>query len=78
MLVIREVTERPEGVAAGVARVLGTDPQRIFDEVHRLLTDESAYRAMVGPKNPYGDGHSSRHIVDAIERWYPQRSIQTP
>ncbi len=78
VLVIREVTERPEGVAAGVARLLGTDPQRIFDEVHHLLTDESAYRAMVGPKNPYGDGHSSRHIVDAIERWHPQRSIQTP
>jgi len=74
VLVVREVTERPEGVAAGVAKLLGTDPRRIFDEVHRLLTDESAYRAMVGSKNPYGDGQAARYIVDAIERWQQQRS----
>ncbi|MBS0613548.1 MAG: UDP-N-acetylglucosamine 2-epimerase (non-hydrolyzing) [Proteobacteria bacterium] len=74
VLVVREVTERPEGVAAGVAKLLGTNPQRIFDEVHRLLTDEAAYRAMVGVKNPYGDGHAARYIVDAIECWQQQRS----
>ena len=74
VLVMREVTERPEGVAAGVAKLLGTNPQRIFDEVHRLLTDEAAYRAMVGVKNPYGDGHAARYIVDAIECWQQQRS----
>lgn len=74
VLVVREVTERPEGVAAGVAKLLGTDPRRIFEEVHRLLTDPAAYQAMVGPNNPYGDGHAARYIVDAIEKWQQQRS----
>jgi UDP-N-acetylglucosamine 2-epimerase (non-hydrolysing) len=73
VLVIREVTERPEGVAAGVAKLLGTDPEAIFQAVNLLLTDEVAYRKMVGTANPYGDGHASQYIVDAIEEWYGQR-----
>lgn len=77
VLVVREVTERPEGVTAGVAKLLGTDPQRIFDAVHRLLTDEKAYQAMVGPDNPYGDGHAARYIVDAIDHWQQARSLKS-
>jgi UDP-N-acetylglucosamine 2-epimerase (non-hydrolysing) len=69
VLVIREVTERPEGIAAGVAKLLGTDPNKIFRTVDRLLTDVSAYQAMVGPANPYGDGSAAERIVDAISKW---------
>jgi UDP-N-acetylglucosamine 2-epimerase (non-hydrolysing) len=69
VLVIRDVTERPEGVEAGVARLLGTDPNVIFRAVDSLLTDPGAYQAMVGPKNPYGDGKAAERIVDAIVRW---------
>ena len=69
VLVIREVTERPEGVAAGLARLLGTDPEKIFAAVHTLLTDPGAYRAMVSGVNPYGDGHAAERIADAILAW---------
>ena len=77
VLVIRDVTERPEGVAAGVAKLLGTDPDRIVDAVHLLLTDPNAYRSMVGNVNPYGDGHAAKHIVDAILQWHTQRGPAT-
>lgn len=73
VLVIRQVTERPEGVAAGVAKLLGTDPETIFQAVNLLLTDEVAYRKMVGAANPYGDGRASQYIADAIEEWHGQR-----
>ena len=66
VLVLREVTERPEGVAAGTARVVGTDPQRIVAEAARLLDNESAYRAMAQAVNPYGDGQAARRIVRAL------------
>ena len=69
VLVIREVTERPEGVAAGVARVVGTDPERIYQAVHQLLTSANAYKSMVGAENPYGDGHAAERIVEAIFAW---------
>jgi UDP-N-acetylglucosamine 2-epimerase (non-hydrolysing) len=73
VLVIRQVTERPEGVAAGLAKLLGTDPEAIFQTVNLLLTDQVAYRKMVGVANPYGDGHASQYIADAIEEWHGQR-----
>jgi UDP-N-acetylglucosamine 2-epimerase (non-hydrolysing) len=69
VLVIREVTERPEGVACGVAKVVGTDPERIYQSVHQLLTNVNAYRSMVGAENPYGDGRAAERIVDAITAW---------
>ena len=69
VLVIREVTERPEGIAAGVAKLVGTDPVKIFRAVDQLLTDPDAYQAMVGTQNPYGDGHAAERIVDAILKW---------
>ena len=65
-LVLREVTERPEGVEAGVLKLVGTDTARILAEARRLLEDESAYRAMSQAANPFGDGHAAERIVKAL------------
>jgi UDP-N-acetylglucosamine 2-epimerase (non-hydrolysing) len=67
VLVMRDTTERPEGVAAGTVRLVGTDATTIVSEVSRLLTDEDAYRKMSEAMNPYGDGHAAGRIVAAIE-----------
>jgi UDP-N-acetylglucosamine 2-epimerase (non-hydrolysing) len=66
VLVMREVTERPEGVAAGTVRLVGTDQAAIEREVTRLLTDRQAYAAMAHAVNPYGDGHAAERIVGAL------------
>ncbi len=66
VLVMRETTERPEGVAAGTARLVGTDEDRIVAEVERLLDDPAAYEAMARAHNPFGDGQASRRIVEVI------------
>ena len=66
VLVLRKTTERPEGVEAGNAKLVGTDPEVIVPEVEKLLTDESAYHAMAHAANPYGDGHAARRIWEAI------------
>lgn len=66
VLVLRRVTERPEAVEAGTARLVGTDRQTIIDETHRLLDDPQAYAAMAHAANPFGDGHASERIVDAL------------
>ncbi len=58
VLVMRETTERPEGVEAGTAKLVGTDADRIVAETDRLLDDEAAYAAMARAHNPFGDGHS--------------------
>jgi UDP-N-acetylglucosamine 2-epimerase (non-hydrolysing) len=63
VLVLRDKTERPEGVAAGVARLVGTDPRRIVTEAVRLLTDPAAHAAMATPANPYGDGAAAARIA---------------
>ena len=68
VLVMRDITERPEGVTAGVARLVGTDWHRIREETERLLRDEAAYAAMTGAANPYGDGRAAERIVDVIRR----------
>jgi UDP-N-acetylglucosamine 2-epimerase (non-hydrolysing) len=65
-LVLREVTERPEGVEAGTLSLVGTDSDRIVRETRRLLDDPQAYQAMAGAVNPYGDGHAAARIVKAI------------
>jgi UDP-N-acetylglucosamine 2-epimerase (non-hydrolysing) len=65
-LVLREVTERPEGVEAGVLKLVGTQRERILAEASRLLEDETAYRAMAQAANPFGDGHAAQHIVHAL------------
>jgi UDP-N-acetylglucosamine 2-epimerase (non-hydrolysing) len=66
VLVLREVTERPEAVEAGTVRVIGTDRRRIFSEVTQLLNDSAEYDRMARALNPYGDGHASRRIVAAL------------
>jgi UDP-N-acetylglucosamine 2-epimerase (non-hydrolysing) len=75
VLVLRDTTERPEGVDAGVARLAGTDPERIFTEASRLLTDRPAYLAMARAVNPYGDGRASERIAAILagEPWEPFR-----
>ena len=65
-LVLREKTERPEGVAAGVLRLVGTDRQRIVAEASRLLDDPVEYNQMAHAVNPFGDGHASERIVKAL------------
>jgi UDP-N-acetylglucosamine 2-epimerase (non-hydrolysing) len=66
VLVMRRNTERPEGVAAGTARLVGTDEDRIVAEVSTLLTDRDAYAVMARAANPYGDGASATRVVEAI------------
>ncbi|HYK83087.1 MAG TPA: UDP-N-acetylglucosamine 2-epimerase (non-hydrolyzing), partial [Gemmatimonadales bacterium] len=66
VLVLREVTERPEGIVAGVARLVGTDEQRVFLEANRLLCDPAARAAFTTVPNPYGDGRAAERIVDII------------
>jgi UDP-N-acetylglucosamine 2-epimerase (non-hydrolysing) len=66
VLVMRETTERPEGVAAGTARLIGTDTDRIVSETLRLLDDSRAYQAMARAHNPFGDGHASTRIARRV------------
>ena len=65
-LVLREVTERPEGVEAGVLKLVGSDEERIVGEVARLLEDKSEYQRMAHAANPFGDGHAAERIVQAL------------
>lgn len=66
VLVVRDSTERQEGIDAGTLRLVGADPAVIFEEGSRLLNDETAYQAMSEAENPYGDGHASERIVAAL------------
>ena len=63
VLVMRDTTERPEGVLAGTARLVGTDRNKIIAETFLLLDDPSHYLAMSRAHNPFGDGHASERIV---------------
>ena len=66
VLVLRDATERPEGVAAGTLRLVGTDEARIHAEFSRLLSDPAAYEAMARASSPYGDGHACERIADIL------------
>lgn len=66
VLVLREVTERPEGVASGVAKVIGTDRERVVAETVRLLEDPVLHRKMARPLNLYGDGRAAERIVESL------------
>ena len=68
VLVMRETTERPEGVEAGTLRLVGTEEQDIYEEFTRLLDDEDAYAQMAHASNPYGDGFASRRIADVLAK----------
>lgn len=66
VLVMRDTTERPEGVTAGTLKLVGTEEGVIFQELSRLLSDEAEYVAMSKASNPYGDGHASERIANAL------------
>lgn len=70
VLVMRDTTERPEAVTAGTVRLVGTQEDRIVDEVRRLLTEPTAYRAMAQAVNPYGDGKAAARCVAAMEHFF--------
>lgn len=69
VLVMRNTTERPEGVDAGTARLVGTDASTIVDAVTQLLSDDAAYAAMANAQNPYGDGHATERILGMIHEY---------
>jgi UDP-N-acetylglucosamine 2-epimerase (non-hydrolysing) len=66
VLVMRETTERPEGVTAGTAKLVGTDVHTIVSEIFTLLDDKAAYSAMARAHNPFGDGQTARRIVELL------------
>ncbi len=66
VLVMRDTTERPEGIAAGTLRLVGTNEETIYNEFKRLLTDEQAYESMSRASNPYGDGNACKRIADIL------------
>ena len=66
VLVMRDTTERPEAIAAGTVKLVGTDCKRIVSETSRLLTDRKAYKDMAKAHNPYGDGKAALRIVEAL------------
>ena len=74
VLVMREHTERPEAVAAGVAKLVGTDAATLVRETGRLLDDPAHYRAMAQGASPYGDGHAAHRIAEAILRYLAKRA----
>lgn len=70
VLVMRDTTERPEGVEAGTLRLVGTDENMIYEWFTKLLDNEEEYRKMAHATNPYGDGHACERIADILEKGY--------
>lgn len=68
VLVMRDTTERPEGITAGTLRLVGTDEETIYNEFNRLLSDSEEYKAMSQASNPYGDGTACKQIADILEQ----------
>ena len=66
VLVLRDVTERPEGLESGNIRLAGTNAQHIFEQVKNLLTNRKEWESMAKAVNPYGDGKAARRIVDLL------------
>ena len=73
VLVMREVTERMEGVEAGIAKLVGTDREKIFNEASRLLQDKKAYESMAKAINPYGDGRAAERIVKIVSEFFSEK-----
>lgn len=76
VLVVRDTTERPEGVEAGTLKLVGTSIENIIKQVSRLLDDENEYERMSRTENPYGDGHASEKIVNAILRYFRSKEAE--
>jgi UDP-N-acetylglucosamine 2-epimerase (non-hydrolysing) len=74
VLVLRKVTERPEASQFGMAKIIGTSRDDIVNEAERLLNDKDEYRDMSAGENPYGDGHGSERIVEALARWHQKKT----
>src|ERR1700674_4045663 len=74
VLVLRKLTERPEAAQFGMAKIIGMSREGIFNETTHLLNDADAYQDMSEGENPYGDGHSSERIVEAVARWYAKKT----
>ena len=70
VLVLRDTTERPEGIEAGTIKLAGTDESQIFNIAHELLSNKEAYEHMAQATNPYGDGQASRRIVQAMKSYF--------
>ncbi len=70
VLVLRDTTERPEGIEAGTLKLVGTDTNKIYEETKLLLTNKEEYDKMAKAMNPYGDGYASKYIVDIILNKY--------
>ena len=67
VLVMRDTTERPEGIEAGTLKLVGTDEEIIYRNFKRLLDDKNEYDAMAHASNPYGDGFACKRIADVLE-----------
>lgn len=74
VLVMRDTTERQEGIAAGTLRLVGTSEEKIYEEFGKLLNDREAYDRMVCAVNPYGDGHACERIADILEKGYTDKT----
>lgn len=73
VIVLRDTTERPEGLKAGTLKLAGTDEETVYSLIKELLTDETEYRRMSQASNPYGDGQASKRIAGAIEEYFRKR-----
>ncbi len=74
VLVLRDTTERPEGVAAGTLKLAGTDEEMIFQLADQLLSDDTKHQEMAQASNPYGDGEASARIAEAIRYFFKEAS----
>ena len=78
VLVLRQDTERPEAVDAGVAIVVGTDSRRIVEQASRVLQDDATFRVMGRPTDAFGDGHAAARILDALLAASPEATGRVP
>lgn len=76
VLVLRDTTERPEGVSAGTLKLVGTNGENVKKEMLRLLDDEEEYQRMANARNPYGDGHACERILDAIAYYFKRTDVR--
>ncbi|MFM7576957.1 MAG: non-hydrolyzing UDP-N-acetylglucosamine 2-epimerase, partial [Microcystaceae cyanobacterium] len=73
VLVLRDTTERPEAIAAGTAKLVGTQPAKVVGEARILLSQSEAYQAMANAVNPFGDGQASDRIVEMVKQYFGRR-----
>jgi UDP-N-acetylglucosamine 2-epimerase (non-hydrolysing) len=78
MLILRDRTERPEGIASGNLKLVGRDPNRIRATVEALLDNPAALRSMGRRSFPYGDGRASQRIAASIENWFRRDEPRSP